>query len=201
MKSLTLVFSRECPKHLLIQVKSRHGDFKSSGWIIFEDERVCSIPSIDYAPTIGCKDSLVCIPTVDSHYRRKLEKTIVDSITKEQFSKKIDVVDVVDVVPTKKDIGTLCEFSDDNKNWTEPSELIAILPQEYIKNRYICCDYLSPLHSDPKRKSNSELKQAISWAYARKFNKSSEDDTIEIKPEVVNSKNRLLTTYTWSMEE
>lgn len=74
---------------------------------------------------------------------------------------------MVDVVPTKKDIGTLCVFSDDNKNWTEPFELLAILPQEYIENRYICCDYLSPLHSDPKRKSNSELKQAISWAYAK----------------------------------
>lgn len=198
MKALKLVFSREYPNHLLIQVKSRHGNFKSSGRIIFEDDRVCSIPLIEHAPIIGCKDSLVCIPTVDSHYRRKLEKTIVDSITKEQFSKKIDVVDVI---PTKKDIGTLCVFSDDNKNWTEPFELLAILPQEYIENRYICCDYLSPLHSDPKRKSNSKLKQAISWAYAKKFNKSSKDDTIEIKPEVVNSKNRLLTTYTWKMEE
>lgn len=198
MKSLKLVFSREYPNHLLIQVKSRHGSFKSSGRIIFEDDRVCSIPLIDYAPIIGCKDSLVCIPTSGRDYRRKLEKTIVDSITKEQFSKKIDVVDVV---PTKKDIGTLCVFSDDNKNWTEPFELLAILPQEYIENRYICCDYLSPLHSDPKRKSNSELKQAISWAYAKKFNKSSKEDTIEIKPEVVNDKNRLLTTYTWKMEE
>lgn len=198
MKSLKLVFSRECPKHLLIQVKSRHGNFKSSGRIIFEDDGVCSIPLIEDAPIIGCKDSLVCIPTIDSLHRRKLEKTIVDSITKEQFSKKIDVVDVI---PTKKDIGTLCVFSDDNKNWTEPFELLAILPQEYIENRYICCDYLSPLHSDPKRKSNSELKQAISWAYAKKFNKSFKDDTIEIKPEVVNSKNRLLTTYTWKMDE
>ena len=198
MKALKLVFSREYPNHLLIQVKSRHGNFKSSGRIRFEDGGVCSIPLIEHAPIIGCKDSLVCIPTVDSHYRRKLEKTIVDSITKEQFSKKIDVVDVI---PTKKDIRTLCVFSDDNKNWTEPFELLAILPQEYIENRYICCDYLSPLHSDPQRKSNSKLKQAISWAYAKKFNKSSKDDTIEIKPEVVNSKNRLLTTYTWKMEE
>ena len=152
MKSLKLVFSREYPNHLLIQVKSRHGNFKSSGWIIFEDERVCSIPSIDYTPTIGCKDSLVCIPTIDRHYRRNLEKTIVDSITKEQFSKKIDVADVV---PTKKDIGTLCVFSDDNKNWTKPFELVAILPQEYIENRYICCANLSSLDSDPKQKSNS----------------------------------------------
>lgn len=198
MKSLKLVFSHECPKHLLIQVKSRHGDFKSSGRIRFEDGGVCSIPLIEHAPIIGCKDSLVCIPTSDIHYGRKLEKTIVDSITKEQFSKKIDVVDVI---PTEKDIGTLCVFSDDNKNWTEPFELLAILPQEYIENRYICCDYLSPLHSDPKRKSNSELKQAISWAYAKKFNKSSEDEIIEIKPEVVKDKNRLLTTYTWKMEE
>lgn len=190
MKSLKLVFSREYPNHLLIQVKSRHGNFKSSGRIIFEDGRVCSIPLIEYAPIIGCKDSLVCIPTVDRYYRRKLEKTIVDSITKEQFSKKIDVVDVI---PTKKDIGTLCEFSDDNKNWTEPFELLAILPQEYIENRYICCGNLL--------KSNSELKQVMAWTYAKKFNKSSEDDTIEIKPEVVNSKNRLMTTYTWKMEE
>lgn len=37
MKSLKLVFSREHPNHLLIQVKSRHGNFKSSGSIIFED--------------------------------------------------------------------------------------------------------------------------------------------------------------------
>lgn len=99
MKSLTLVFSRECPKHLLIQVKSRHGNFKSSGRIRFEDGGVCSIPLIEHAPIIGCKDSLVCIPTSDRSYGRKLEKTIVDSITKEQFSKKIDVV------PTEKDIG------------------------------------------------------------------------------------------------
>ena len=195
MKSLTLVFSRECPKHLLIQVKSRHGNFKSSGKIRFEDGGVCSIPLIEHAPIIGCKDSLVCIPTSDSRYGRKLEKTIVDSITKEQFSKKIDVI------PTEKDIGTLCEFSDDNKNWTEPLELAAVLPQPYVENRYICCGNLSPSHYDPRQKSNSKLKQAISWAYAKKFNKSSKDDTIEIKPEVVNSKNRLLTTYTWKMEE
>lgn len=198
MKSLKLVFSREHPNHLLIQVKSRHGNFKSAGSIIFEDGGVCSIPLIAHSPIIGCKDSLVCIPTSDSHYRRKLEKTIVDSITKEQFSKKIDVVDVA---PTEKDIGTLCVFSDDNKNWTNPFELIAILPQEYIENRYICCDNLSPLHSYPKQKSNNNLKQAISWTYAKKFNKSSEDDTIEIKPEVVNDKNKLRTTYTWKMEE
>lgn len=198
MKSLTLVFSRECPKHLLIQVKSRHGNFKSSGKIRFEDGGVCSIPLIEHAPIIGCKDSLVCIPTSDSRYGRKLEKTIVDSITKEQFSKKIDVVDVV---PTKKDIGTLCEFSDDNKNWTKPFELVAILPQEYIENRYICCGDLSSLDSDPKQKSNNKIKYSMGWAYAKKFNKSSKDDTIEIKPEVVNDKNRLLTTYTWKMEE
>lgn len=187
MKSLKLVFSRECPKHLLIQVKSRHGNFKSSGRIKFEDDTVCSIPLIDYAPTIGYKDSIVCIPTSDRYYRRKLEKTIVDSITKEQFSKKIDVV------PTEKDIGTLWEFSDDNKNWTNPFELVAILPQTYVESRYICCGDLL--------KSNSELKQVMAWAYARKFNNSSKDDTIEIKPEVVNDKNRLLTTYTWSIEE
>jgi hypothetical protein len=190
MKSLKLVFSRESPKHLLIQVKSRHGNFKSSGRIIFEDDRVCSIPLIDYAPIIGCKDSLVCIPTVDRYYRRKLEKTIVDSITKEQFSKKIDVADVI---PTKKDIGTLCEFSDDNKDWTNPLELVAILPQTDVERRYICCGNFL--------KSDSGLKPVMAWAYAKKFNNSSKDDTIEIKPEVVNSKNRLLTTYTWKMEE
>lgn len=198
MKSLKLVFSRECPKHLLIQVKSRHGNFKSSGKIKFEDGGVCGIPLVEHSPIIGCKDSLVCIPTIDRHYRRKLEKTIVDSITKEQFSKKIDVVDVV---PTKKDIGTLCVFSDDNKNWTEPFELVAILPQEYIENRYICCANLSSSYSDPKQKSNNKPKYSMGWTYAKKFNKSSKDDTIEIKPEVVNDKNRLLTTYTWKMEE
>ena len=198
MKSLKLVFSRECPKHLLIQVKSRHGNFKSSGRIRFEDGGVCSIPLIEHTPIVGCKDSLVCIPTSDSHYGRKLEKTIVDSITKEQFSKKIDVVDVI---PTKKDIGTLCVFSDDNKNWTKPFELVAILPQEYIENRYICCANLSSLDSDPKQKSNSKPKYSMGWAYAKKFNTSSKDETIEIKPEVVKDKNRLLTTYTWKMEE
>ena len=41
----------------------------------------------------------------------------------------------------------------------------------------------------------------MGWAYAKKFNKPSKDDTIEIKPEVVNDKNRPLTMYTWKMEE
>lgn len=198
MKSLKLVFSREFPNHLLIYVKNREGDFHDSDNLSFSDEIMTLVELVGPHIAIGSSGSLILIPVEDSLRRKFLENAIVGNITKEQFSKKIDVVDVI---PTKKDIGTLCVFSDDNKNWTEPFELLAILPQEYIENRYICCDYLSPLHSDPKRKSNSELKQAISWAYAKKFNKSSEDDTIEIKPEVVNDKNRLLTTYTWSMEE
>lgn len=189
MKSLKLVFSREFPNHLLIQVKSRHGNFKGSGKIIFEDATGCSIPLIGHSPSIGHKDSLVCIPTSDRHYRRKLEKTIVESITKEQFSKRINET------PTEKDIGTLCVFSDDNKNWTEPLELVAVLPQTYVENRYIGCGNLLPSYPKPRQK------QAVAWAYAKKFNESSEDDTIEFKPEVVKAKNRLLTTYTWKMEE
>lgn len=195
MKSLILVFSREFPNHLLIYVKNREGDFHDSDNLSFSDEIMTLVELVGPHVAIGSSGSLILIPVEDSSCRKFLENAIVGNITKEQFTKKVDVV------PTEKDIGTLCVFSDDNKNWTEPFELLAILPQEYIENRYICCDYLSPLHSDPKRKSNSELKQAISWAYAKKFNKSSEDDTIEIKPEVVNSKNRLLTTYTWKMEE
>lgn len=195
MKSLKLVFSREFPNHLLIYVKNREGDFHDSDNLSFSDEIMTLVELVGPPIAIGSSGSLILIPVEDSLRRKFLENAIVGNITKEQFSKKIDIS------PTEKDIGTLCEFSDDNKNWTEPSELIAILPQEYIKNRYICCDNLSPLHSYPKQKSNNNLKLAISWTYAKKFNNSSKDDTIEIKPEVVNDKNRLLTTYTWSMEE
>lgn len=195
MKSLTLVFSREYPNHLLIYVKNREGDFHDSDNLSFSDEIMTLVELVGPHISIGSSGSLILIPVEDSLRRKFLENAIVGNVTKEQFSKKIDVV------PTKKDIGTLCEFSDDNKNWSEPFELVAILPQEYIENRYICCGTLSSLDSDPKKKSKNKIKYSMGWAYAKKFNKSSENDTIEIKPEVVNSKNRLLTTYTWKMEE
>lgn len=195
MKSLKLVFSREYPNHLLIYVKNREGDFHDSDNLSFSDEIMTLVELVGPHISIGSSGSLILIPVEDSSRRKFLENAIVGNITKEQFSKKIDVV------PTKKDIGTLCEFSDDNKNWSKPFELVAILPQEYIENRYICCSTLSSLDSDPKQKSNNKIKYSMGWAYAKKFNKSSKDDTIEIKPEVVNSKNRLLTTYTWKMEE
>ena len=195
MKSLTLVFSREYPNHLLIYVKNREGDFHDSDNLSFSDEIMTLVELVGPHISIGSSGSLILIPVEDSLRRKFLENAIVGNVTKEQFSKKIDVV------PTKKDIGTLCEFSDDNKNWTKPFELVAILPQEYIENRYICCGDLSSLDSDPKQKSNNKIKYSMGWAYAKKFNKSSENDTIEIKPEVVKDKNRLLTTYTWKMEE
>ena len=195
MKSLTLVFSREYPNHLLIYVKNREGDFHDSDNLSFSDEIMTLVELVGPHISIGSSGSLILIPVEDSLRRKFLENAIVGNVTKEQFSKKIDVV------PTKKDIGTLCEFSDDNKNWSKPFELVAILPQEYIENRYICCSTLSSLDSDPKQKSNNKIKYSMGWAYAKKFNQSSENDTIEIKPEVVNSKNRLLTTYTWKMEE
>lgn len=195
MKALKLVFSREFPNHLLIYVKNREGDFHDSDNLSFSDEIMTLVELVGPHIAIGSSGSLILIPVEDSLRRKFLENAIVGNVTKEQFSKKIDVV------PTKKDIGTLCEFSDDNKNWSKPFELVAILPQEYIENRYICCSTLSSLDSDPKQKSNNKIKYSMGWAYAKKFNKSSKDDTIEIKPEVVNSKNRLLTTYTWRMEE
>ncbi len=80
---------------------------------------------------IGSSGSLILIPVEDSLRRKFLENAIVGNITKEQFSKKIDIS------PTEKDIGTLCEFSDDNKNWTNPFELVAILPQTYVESRYM----------------------------------------------------------------
>lgn len=187
MKSLKLVFSREFPNHLLIYVKNREGDFHDSDNLSFSDEIMTLVELVGPHIAIGSSGSLILIPVEDSLRRKFLENAIVGNITKEQFSKKIDIS------PTEKDIGTLCEFSDDNKNWTNPFELVAILPQTYVESRYICCGDLL--------KSNSELKQVMAWAYARKFNNSSKDDTIEIKPEVVNDKNRLLTTYTWSIEE
>ena len=195
MKSLTLVFSREYPNHLLIYVKNREGDFHDSDNLSFSDEIMTLVELVGPHISIGSSGSLILIPVEDSLRRKFLENAIVGNVTKEQFSKKIDVV------PTKKDIGTLCEFSDDNKNWTKPFELVAILPQEDIENRYICCSTLSSLDSDPKQKSNDKLKYSMGWAYAKKFNKSSKEDTIEIKPEVAKDKNRLLTTYTWKMEE
>lgn len=195
MKSLKLVFSREYPNHLLIYVKNREGDFHDSDNLSFSDEIMTLVELVGPHISIGSSGSLILIPVEDSLRRKFLENAIVGNVTKEQFSKKIDVV------PTKKDIGTLCEFSDDNKNWTKPFELVAILPQEYIENRYICCGTLSSLDSDPKQNSNNKLKYSMGWAYAKKFNNSSKDDTIEIKSEVVNDKNRLLTTYTWKMEE
>lgn len=195
MKSLKLVFSREFPNHLLIYVKNREGDFHDSDNLSFSDEIMTLVELVGPHIAIGSSGSLILIPVEDSLRRKFLENAIVGNVTKEQFSKKIDVV------PTKKDIGTLCEFSDDNKNWSKPFELVAILPQEYIENRYICCSTLSSLDSDPKQKSNNKIKYSMGWAYAKKFNNSSKDDTIEIKPEVVNDKNRLLTTYTWSIEE
>lgn len=195
MKSLKLVFSREYPNHLLIYVKNREGDFHDSDNLSFSDEIMTLVELVGPHISIGSSGSLILIPVEDSLRRKFLENAIVGNITKEQFSKKIDVA------PTKKDIGTLCEFSDDNKNWSKPFELVAILPQEYIENRYICCSTLSSLDSDPKQKSNNKIKYSMGWAYAKKFNNSSKDDTIEIKPEVVNDKNRLLTTYTWSIEE
>lgn len=195
MKSLKLVFSREFPNHLLIYVKNREGDFHDSDNLSFSDEIMTLVELVGPHISIGSSGSLILIPVEDSLRRKFLENAIVGNVTKEQFSKKIDVV------PTKKDIGTLCEFSDDNKNWSKPFELVAILPQEYIENRYICCSTLSSLDSDPKQKSNNKIKYSMGWAYAKKFNQSSENDTIEIKPEVVNDKNRLLTTYTWKMEE
>lgn len=195
MKSLKLVFSREYPNHLLIYVKNREGDFHDSDNLSFSDEIMTLVELVGPHVAIGSSGSLMLIPVEDSSRRKFLENAIVGNITKEQFTKKVDVV------PTEKDIGTLCEFSDDNKNWSKPFELVAILPQEYIENRYICCSTLSSLDSDPKQKSNNKIKYSMGWAYAKKFNQSSENDTIEIKPEVVNSKNRLLTTYTWKMEE
>lgn len=195
MKSLKLVFSREYPNHLLIYVKNREGDFHDSDNLSFSDEIMTLVELVGPHVAIGSSGSLILIPVEDSSRRKFLENAIVGNITKEQFTKKVDVV------PTEKDIGTLCEFSDDNKNWSKPFELVAILPQEYIENRYICCSTLSSLDSDPKQKSNNKIKYSMGWAYAKKFNKASEDDIIEIKPEVVNSKNRLLTTYTWKMEE
>lgn len=195
MKSLKLVFSREYPNHLLIYVKNREGDFHDSDNLSFSDEIMTLVELVGPHISIGSSGSLILIPVEDSSRRKFLENAIVGNITKEQFTKKVDVV------PTEKDIGTLCEFSDDNKNWSKPFELVAILPQEYIENRYICCSTLSSLDSDPKQKSNNKIKYSMGWAYAKKFNNSSKDDTIEIKPEVVNSKNRLLTTYTWKMEE
>lgn len=195
MKSLKLVFSREYPNHLLIYVKNREGDFHDSDNLSFSDEIMTLVELVGPHVAIGSSGSLILIPVEDSSRRKFLENAIVGNITKEQFTKKVDVV------PTEKDIGTLCEFSDDNKNWSKPFELVAILPQEYIENRYICCSTLSSLDSDPKQKSNNKIKYSMGWAYAKKFNQSSENDTIEIKPEVVNSKNRLLTTYTWKMEE
>ena len=195
MKSLKLIFSREYPNHLLIYVKNREGDFHDSDNLSFSDEVMTLVELVGPHIAIGSSGSMILIPVEDSLRRKFLENAIVGNITKEQFSKKIDVA------PTKKDIGTLCEFSDDNKNWSKPFELVAILPQEYIENRYICCSTLSSLDSDPKQKSNNKIKYSMGWAYAKKFNQSSENDTIEIKPEVVNSKNRLLTTYTWKMDE
>jgi hypothetical protein len=195
MKSLKLVFSREFPNHLLIYVKNREGGFHDSDNLSFSDEIMTLVELVGPHIAIGSSGSLILIPVEDSLRRKFLENAIVGNVTKEQFSKKIDVV------PTKKDIGTLCEFSDDNKNWSKPFELVAILPQEYIENRYICCSTLSSLDSDPKQKSNNKIKYSMGWAYAKKFNNSSKDDTIEIKPKVVNDKNRLLTTYTWKMEE
>lgn len=195
MKSLKLVFSREFPNHLLIYVKNREGDFHDSDNLSFSDEIMTLVELVGPHIAIGSSGSLILIPVEDSSRRKFLENAIVGNITKEQFSKKVDVV------PTKKDIGTLCEFSDDNKNWSKPFELVAILPQEYIENRYICCSTLSSLDSDPKQKSNNKIKYSMGWAYAKKFNNSSKDDTIEIKPEVAKDKNRLLTTYTWKMEE
>lgn len=195
MKSLKLVFSREFPNHLLIYVKNREGDFHDSDNLSFSDEIMTLVELVGPHISIGSSGSLILIPVEDSLRRKFLENAIVGNITKEQFSKKIDVV------PTEKDIGTLCEFSDDNKNWSKPFELVAILPQEDIENRYICCGTLSSLDSDPKQKSNNKIKYSMGWAYAKKFNKSSKEDTIEIKPEVVTAKNRLLTTYTWKMDE
>lgn len=195
MKSLKLVFSREYPNHLLIYVKNREGDFHDSDNLSFSDEIMTLVELVGPHVAIGSSGSLILIPVEDSSRRKFLENAIVGNITKEQFTKKVDVV------PTEKDIGTLCEFSDDNKNWSKPFELVAILPQEYIENRYICCSTLSSLDSDPKQKSNNKIKYSMGWAYAKKFNQSSENDTIEIKPEVVNDKNRLRTTYTWKMEE
>lgn len=176
MKSLKLVFSREFPNHLLIYVKNREGDFHGSDNLSFSDEIMTLVELVGPHITIGSSGSLILIPVEDSLRRKFLENAIVDNITKEQFSKKIDVI------PTEKDIGTLCEFSDDNKNWSKPFELVAILPQEYIENRYICCSTLSSLDSDPKQKSNNKIKYSMGWAYAKKFNNSSKDDTIEIKP-------------------
>ena len=134
MKALKLVFSREFPNHLLIYVKNREGDFHDSDNLSFSDEIMTLVELVGPHVAIGSSGSLTLIPVEDSSRRKFLENAIVGNITKEQFSKKIDVADVV---PTEKDIGTLCEFSDDNKNWTEPFELLAILPQEYIENRYI----------------------------------------------------------------
>lgn len=43
MKSLKLVFSREYPNHLLIQVKSRHGNFK----LTFKKDKYGCITNLD----------------------------------------------------------------------------------------------------------------------------------------------------------
>ena len=189
MKSLKLVFSREFPNHLLIYVKNREGDFHDSDNLSFSDEIMTLVELVGPHIAIGSSGSLIHIPVEDSLRRKFLENAIVGNITKEQFSKRINET------PTEKDIGTLCVFSDDNKNWTEPLELVAVLPQTYVENRYIGCGNLLPSYPKPRQK------QAVAWAYAKKFNKSSEDDIIEFKPKVVKAKNRLLTTYTWKMEE